>query len=107
MYNIQKDLNERVLKLRDRKKEIVEKAKAVNGRIREINKELKVNEELFEPALDYSSEFPEKYYQVQDEDLIKYAQGKREAEKQERLAAKGAISRKESEGVKLFFCYVL
>ncbi len=91
LHNIQKDLNDQILGLRDRKVAIVEKATQVNRRLAEINKSLGTQEDLFQPKIDESAEYPEKYYNVKDEDLIAYLQ------KQDKAKAESTEQRPMSE----------
>ena len=86
LYNIQKNHNEKLLELRDRKASIVKKFATINKRIKEINKVLGLQEELFQPQINEELEYPEKYYEIHDKDIISYLkkQGKEEDEKNER-----------------------
>jgi len=71
--------------LKIRKKEIVDHVANLNGRLIEINKQLGTQEELFQPEIEKDSEYPENYFEIQDEDLEKFKKEK-EAKK---LKAKG------------------
>jgi len=51
--------NNEIISLRDRKKAIIEKSNEYNARIKKINTDLNVNENLFTPSLDLSIEAPE------------------------------------------------
>lgn len=98
LYNIQKNHNEKILELRDRKSAIVKKFERINQRIKEINKVLGVGEELFQPQIHEELEYPEKYYEVHDDDLISHLQRlkAREDEKKERRDSEDAEQREEN-----------
>jgi hypothetical protein len=66
--------------LKIRKKEIVDHVGLLNGRLQEINKELKVEEDLFLPAIDKDVEYPENFFEIQDADIVAF-KAKKEAEK--------------------------
>jgi len=72
--------------LKIRKKEIVDHVKNLNTRLGEIDKQLGTTEELFEPAIDKDAEYPENYFEIQDDDLEKF---KKEKEEAARKAKKG------------------
>jgi len=82
LYNIQKFHNDKVLALRDRKAAIIEKATQVNQRVAEINKILGKDEKLFQPTTDLAAEYPDKYYEIKDEDLIAHLQREKEQKEQ-------------------------
>lgn len=52
----------------------------MNGRLQEINKELKVEEDLFLPTIDKDVEYPENFFEIQDADIVAF-KAKKEAEK--------------------------
>lgn len=95
LHNIQKDHNEKIITLRNKKAEIVLKAKEINTRLAEINKELKIKEELFQPLIDEAAEYPEKYYEVSDPNLVEHLTKEKEAEQKDSLDA--IASRKDSD----------
>jgi|TARA_B110001450_G_scaffold220633_1_gene216216 hypothetical protein len=66
--------------LKIRKKEIVDHVGLLNGRLQEINKELKVEEDLFLPSIDKDVEYPENFFEIQDSDITAF-KAKKEAEK--------------------------
>jgi len=68
----------------------------LNSRLTEINKELAVKEELFLPTIDKEVEYPENFFEIQDEDIIAF-KAKKEAEK---LKSKGLkpVEKQEEEG---------
>ena len=67
-----------------RKKEIVDHVANLNVRLTEINKQLGTQEELFQPEIDKDSEYPENYFEIQDDDLEKFKK-----EKEAKKAKKG------------------
>ena len=58
--------------LRDKKAALIEDIKRKNSRITEINEQLGLTENLFEPSLDLDLERPEAFLEVKDEDLITF-----------------------------------
>jgi hypothetical protein len=94
LYNIQKNHNEKLLELRDRKASIVQKFERINKRIKEINKVLGLQEELFQPQINEELEYPEKYYEIHDKDIIAYLR-KKEDEKIERKDSENIEQRQE------------
>ncbi|PRP84994.1 hypothetical protein PROFUN_07282 [Planoprotostelium fungivorum] len=71
IYNIKLEFNSRILVLRDIKVKIIEWIQRMNLRIREINRELHVEEELYEPKL-VPRERPEDRTVVTPEDVEKF-----------------------------------
>ena len=61
-----------------RKKEIVDHVTNLNIRLTDINKELGTTEELFIPDIDKDSEYPENYFEIQDDDLATFKKKKEE-----------------------------
>ncbi len=49
-----------------RKREIIDRAKKLNNRLVEINIELNENHELFEPTIDETVEYPEKFFDIKE-----------------------------------------
>jgi cilia- and flagella-associated protein 44 len=74
-HNLKMELNSRLLALRENKSRLIEWIKEQNKVIFEINKELGVQESLFEPHFQ-DDEWPEDYYKVTDEDLDEYSSTK-------------------------------
>jgi len=62
--------------LKLRKKEIIERVKRLNGRQTEINTELAEQQDLFEPTIDETVEYPEKFFDVTDDDIENYRRQK-------------------------------
>lgn len=80
-----------------RKKEIVDHVGLLNSRLQEINKELKVEEDLFLPTIDKDVEYPENFFEIQDDDIVKFKAAKEAAA----LKAKGkVVEQEEDEGEK-------
>ena len=74
-HNLKMEVNSRLLALRENKSRLIDWIKEQNRVISEINKELGVNEELFEAKF-LDDEWPEDYYKVTDEDLDEYNSSK-------------------------------
>lgn len=79
----------------------------MNVRLTEINKELNVNETLFEPKIDKDSEYPENFFEITDEDIQGF-KTKKDAEKAKKAKGgknkasedKGQVDEEEEEEVK-------
>jgi len=89
LYNSKKEFNDKLVNLRRNKMEIIEKINKYNARLKEIDAELEVTQEYYTPTLDEAVEYPEKAYEISDEQVTEYAKKKEE----ERLAQqqKGAF----------------
>jgi len=85
--------------LKIRKKEIVDHVGLLNGRLQEINKELKVEEDLFLPAIDKDVEYPENFFEIQDADIVAF-KAKKEAEKLKAAGKGGEQPAEEEDGEK-------
>lgn len=55
-----------------RKKEIVDHVLNLNTRLEEINNELGVKEGLFVPVIDKAVEYPENFFEIQDQDIEEF-----------------------------------
>lgn len=100
IFNLKSDFNKKLEELKlIRKTSIIELCKEKNQRLKEINQELGVEEELFLPKIDEILEYPEKHFEVSMEDLIKFNHKKA---KENKVVAKSNIfgSKKDTEVVK-------
>lgn len=81
IHKLKVDFNQKIQELKIRKKEIVEHVEGLNSRLGEINTELGVEEELFVPSIDKKVEYPENFFEIQDEDIdaFKIEEDKRKA----------------------------
>ena len=79
-----------------RKKDIIDHIQKLNGRLTEINSELNSQEELFEPLIDWKAEYPEKNFDIKDEEIDDY-KIKLEKEKAAAAAAKKGKGKKDEE----------
>lgn len=70
-HNLKMELNSRLLALRENKSRLIDWIREQNKIINEIDRELGVSENLFEPKF-MDDEWPENYYKVEDEDLNEY-----------------------------------
>lgn len=73
IFNLKADFNKKLEELKlVRKIAIIELCNEKNARLAEINKELGIEEELFFPTIHEELEYPENYYKVHMEDIIKF-----------------------------------
>jgi hypothetical protein len=76
IYKTKMKFNNEVISLRDRKKAIIERSEKYNARINDINKLLNKSEDLFQPTLDETTEYPERYYEITDSELERFSDQK-------------------------------
>ena len=69
IHKIKVDFNIKVNDLRVRKQDIINNVKRLYERLETINKELETPEELILPQIDEKVEYPEKDYNVTDQDI--------------------------------------
>jgi len=89
LYRSKKDFNEKIIELRKKKTDIISKISKHNERLKDIDKELTVEEDYFTASIDTVLETPEKYYEISDEVLDEYTK-KKDLEKAN-AAAKGGF----------------
>jgi hypothetical protein len=95
IHKLKVDFNQKIQELKLRKKEIIDHVKTVNSRLSEINSELGVTEELFVPTIDKEAEYPENFFEINDEDIDKF-KAKKEAEKNKGKGKKAAAKEEEN-----------
>lgn len=64
IHKLKVDFNKKIQELKIRKREIIDRVKKLNGKIKGINEELGENMELFEPSIDEAVEYPEKFFDI-------------------------------------------
>ena len=84
MYKMRKEFNLDVEAARKQKKTIVEIVRDQNRRLRQINEELEIDEEIYTPEIDETLEYPEKFLEVASEDVTEYVKQKKKREKEEK-----------------------
>jgi len=72
IHKLKVDFNKRIQELKLRKKEIIDRVKKLNSRLGEINTELAEPNDLFEPAIDELVEYPEKFFDINDNDIEQF-----------------------------------
>lgn len=72
IHKLKVDFNQKIQELKLRKKDIIEYVENLNKRLNEINTELGDKEVLFQPTIDYESEYPERNFDIQDSDIDAY-----------------------------------
>ena len=80
LYRSKKDFNEKIIDLRKKKIEIINKTQRHNTRLKDIDKELSIEEEYSAASIDPILEAPEKYYEISDDAINEYSR-KKEADK--------------------------
>lgn len=94
IYTVRMDFNKSIIEMRSQRAQIFEWIRETNTRIRVINSELGVEEDLFEPVYNEDIEFPERIYIVKDEEVKAFAKERKE---QEKRAKKGRFAQEEAE----------
>lgn len=69
IYKLKMDFNTKIQELKLRKKEILTRVEVLYTRIGAINEDLKTPEELSLPQIDESREYPQKFFEVNDNDI--------------------------------------
>lgn len=64
IHKLKVDFNKKISELKMRKREIIDRVKSLNTRLRQINTDLNDNTDLFEPTIDEAVEYPEKFFEV-------------------------------------------
>ena len=82
IHKLKVDFNKKIQELKVRKREIIERVKKLNGRYGEINNELGEPMELFEPSIDETVEYPEKFFEVKDMDIDSFKKMKLQKERE-------------------------
>ena len=99
IHKLKVDFNKKIAELKGRKREIIERVGKLNGRLGSINHELGDTNELFEPSIDETVEYPEKFFEVQDQDIENFRKVKSDREKAEAAKkSKGNFGSKKQAG---------
>lgn len=94
IFNLRVDFNKKIEHLKKQKVKIIDNVKTTNARIREINKELGVEEELFEPQIDEKIEYPENVYNVKYNEIVEFAKKQAKQANQPQEVKKSAFGTK-------------
>lgn len=81
IHKLKVDFNKKISELKVRKRDIIEKLKHLNGRLGAINTDLGDNNDVFEPSIDETVEYPEKFFEVGDQDIEAYRKVKADRER--------------------------
>lgn len=81
IHKLKVDFNRKIQELKGRKRDIIDRVKRLNGRLGEINSDLNEHVVLFEPAIDEAVEYPEKFFEVTDQDIENFRRQKIENER--------------------------
>jgi hypothetical protein len=82
IYKLKMDFNTKIQELKLRKKEILTRVEVLYTRVGAINEDLKTPEELTLPQIDEAREYPQKFFEVNDDDIetFKMMKAQREAD---------------------------
>ena len=69
IHKLKIDFNQKIQELKLRKREIIDRVKKLNGKLKDINTDLGESMEFFEPSIDEEVEYPEKFFEVGDRDI--------------------------------------
>ena len=96
IHKLKVDFNKKISELKVNKREIIDRVKRLNLRLRQINTDLGDNSELFEPTIDEAVEYPEKFFEVQDKDIEAFRKIKADREKAAAAAQKKGFGSKKA-----------
>lgn len=88
IHKLKVDFNKKIAELKVRKRDIIDRVKGLNRRLSSINHELGDANELFEPTIDETVEYPERFFEVQDPDIEAFRKLKIERERAANAASK-------------------
>lgn len=97
IHKLKVDFNRKIAELKGRKRDIIATVKRLNTRLGQINADLGDPNDLFEPTIDEAVEYPEKFFEVQDQDIEGYRKVKAERERAAAAAkSKGTFGSKKA-----------
>ena len=79
IHKLKVDFNTKINELKVRKKDIIARVEELHGRLRTINEELGTPEELILPTIDEAVECPQKFFDINDQELEAYRASKKQA----------------------------
>jgi len=74
IHKLKVDFNNKILDLKHKKTEIIAQVSEMNTRTAQINKVLEVKEDLFLPQIDEKAEYPQKFFNITDNEIDEYRQ---------------------------------
>lgn len=69
IHKLKVEFNKKIQELKIRKSEITDRVKKLNIRLGDINGDLNEQVELFEPTIDETVEYPEKFFDINENDI--------------------------------------
>jgi len=69
IFKLKCDFNQKIAELKVRKRQIIDRVKFLNNRLRFLNEKLEEDEELFWPIIDDSVEYPEKFFEMTKDEI--------------------------------------
>lgn len=81
IHKLKVDFNKKISELKVRKRDIIDRVRKLNTRLSDINHDLGDSNDLFEPTIDETVEYPEKFFEIQDAEIERFRQTKAEREK--------------------------
>lgn len=90
IHKLKVDFNNKILDLKHKKTAIITQVEAMNGRINQINSVLVIEEKLFLPQIDEKAEYPQKFFNINDQEIDEYRQLKIQREADAAAAKKGS-----------------
>jgi len=89
IHKLKVDFNNKILDLKHKKTDIIRQVEEMNTRIGQINTVLAIKEELFLPVIDEKTEYPQKFFNVTDNEIDEYRIQKVQKEAEAAAAKKG------------------
>lgn len=91
IHKLKVDFNKKIAELKLRKREIIDRVTVLNGRLGQINTDLGDKSELFMPTIDETVEYPEKFFEVKDNEIEAFRKAKVDREKAAAQGKKGGF----------------
>ena len=80
IHKLKVDFNTKINELKIRKKDIILTVESLHKRLYVINEELETPEELILPTIDETIEYPQKFFDINDDELDTYREEKKARE---------------------------
>ena len=97
IHKLKVDFNTKIQDLKQRKKDIIARVAQMNGRLAQINTVLGTPEELFLPSIDEKAEYPQKFFDINDQEIEDFRELKKQREIDAAASKKGGKKKKADE----------
>ena len=94
IHKLKVDFNTKIQDLKQRKKDIIASVAQMNTRLAQINTVLGTPEELFLPSIDEKAEYPQKFFDINDQEIEDFRELKKQRELDAAASKKGGKKKK-------------